>query len=598
MKNNFKIKFLKLVILIIVFSVGSKIVFAVDTVDINLKVYSGDNVLFNGPKTVNACVESPTVGASVTVNGKCAIEQSGLSNNWTWVYSPFGWLDELDGYATTPDYSKFWSWYNDLNYGLVALNQHILSSGEELLLTYNSFPLRLFVSKISGMVGDTITFTAEEKSTFNADWSDMLWTPSLGVSVVLGSQSCTTTIDGTCSITLENTGSLQAIGEKTLYVPSNALNIKVASLQNNNDWGFVYQTPPLSIPKAVAYLKNVHEIYKFESDSDLYTDWATIAYSAANVLEDTHDLIFSNLQNYATPSPLLTDNERRMMVLLSIGEDPHSFFNVNYVKILLDAFDGVQFGDISLVNDDIFALIPLSSVGYTISDDIIIKDISFILSKQNKNNGSWEDSVDLTAAAIQALHPFVSVTEVNTAISNASTYLRNMQRENGGWESVYSTSWAMQAMNTLNVLWVRNGRNPIDYFNSQQDEDGAMLLSGVTLENKMWATSYAIPAVLGKPWATIFKKFPKIIEDKVSISDTDENITKTINKTNKKVVTRDISGDNNKTINTQPSPDTLMASVVKNDISPIDKSIFTKMVIFTGSVISGLIQNGIRLLFP
>src|SRR3989344_3141234 len=104
-------------------------------VTIILKVYSGDEVLFDGPETVTACYESLiTANVPETVNGKCAIEQSGLSNTWTWDYAPSGWLDELGGHATTPDYSKSWGWFNNLNYGNVALNQHPLSSDEELLL--------------------------------------------------------------------------------------------------------------------------------------------------------------------------------------------------------------------------------------------------------------------------------------------------------------------------------------------------------------------------------------------------------------------------------------------------------------------------------
>src|SRR3989344_2375532 len=128
--------------------------YAADPVNITLKVYSGDTVLFDGPKTITPCAQSPDIidPLQFTVNGKCAIEQSGLSNTWTWNYTPSGWLDELGGYTTTPDYSKFWSWFDDLSLGGTGLNQHLLSANEELLLTFDSYPLRISASKNSGVV--------------------------------------------------------------------------------------------------------------------------------------------------------------------------------------------------------------------------------------------------------------------------------------------------------------------------------------------------------------------------------------------------------------------------------------------------------------
>lgn len=347
----------------------------------------------------------------------------------------------------------------------------------------------------------------------------------------------------------------------------------------NTDGGFVYKTPLLSIPKAVDYLKDTHRIYKFGSDSDLYTDWATIAYSAVGILDETHDLIYSNLKNYDVPSSLLTNNERRTMVLLSLGENPYYFMGVNYVESILDAFDGVQFGDEFFVNDDVFALIPLASVGYTVEDEIIIQDVAFILAKQNKNNGSWEDSVDLTAATIQALFPFQSIPGVSSSISKASNYLKNMQRENGGWDSVYSTSWAMQAMNTLNIFWTRSGQSPIDYFNSQQAEDGAILLSDASVQNKMWATSYVLPAVLGKPWAVIFTRFPKPVED-------------VVNKINLGVINNNIKNRENKNTAVVKENNLMQANTLESNHS------FVKTFLSAGSNFLDSIRNGIRQLFP
>ena len=107
-------------------------------------------------------------------------------------------------------------------------------------------------------------------------------------------------------------------------------------------------------------------------------------------------------------------------------------------------FDNVQFGEPDLVNDDIFGLITLLGAGYTVDDEIISSDIKFVLSEQ-KTNGSWEGSVDLTAAAVQALAPFDSLENVSDSINNAKKYLKDSQEEEGGWGSVYSTAWGLQA---------------------------------------------------------------------------------------------------------------------------------------------------------
>lgn len=104
-------------------------------------------------------------------------------------------------------------------------------------------------------------------------------------------------------------------------------------------------------------------------------------------------------------SSFLTDNERRAMAILALGKNPYDFNGVNYIEAILSEFDGDQFGETSLVNDDIFAIFPLSHAGYDSDDTEISNALDFIISKQ-KTNGSWENSVDVTAAAVQALSIF------------------------------------------------------------------------------------------------------------------------------------------------------------------------------------------------
>ena len=64
-------------------------------------------------------------------------------------------------------------------------------------------------------------------------------------------------------------------------------------------------------------------------------------------------------------------------------------------------------------------------------------------------------------------------------------------------------------MNALGATWKNNGKGVTDYFAAGQATDGAAAPSSDTLANRVWATSYAIPGVLGKPWSAIMQGVSK-----------------------------------------------------------------------------------------
>ena len=272
-----------------------------------------------------------------------------------------------------------------------------------------------------------------------------------------------------------------------------------------------------SVPYAISYLGSVQSSDGSFGGSDLYTDWAAIALAAATTSGSVQTNLLNYISSHTTISPLLTDTERHCIALLALGQNPYSYNGTDYVTPIVQSFDGTQFGDTGLDNDDIFALIPLARVGYTVNDTIIAKDIAFIISKQN-SDGSWDESVDMTAAAIEALQPFGSSNGIPDAITKASRYLQSMQASDGGFGSIYSTSWVAQAMNMLSVSWVKNGHTVSDYFASQQASDGAALTASETAQNRIWATSYVIPAVLGKPWSMIMHAVSKPVSSSPTTS--------------------------------------------------------------------------------
>jgi|GEM_PF-669044 len=249
----------------------------------------------------------------------------------------------------------------------------------------------------------------------------------------------------------------------------------------------------------------------------LYTDW--VAMGIAHIGSEA-DSLKAEIINYFKNTPLLsdtvTDNERHVMALMALGVDPYIGTEVNYIKKIVDSFDGEQFGDKDLVNDDIFAIIPLLKSGYTKDDEIIKKDINFIIGKQDKY-GSW-GSVDMTGAGIVALKNFTDIDGVKDAISKAEEYLKNEQDKDGGFDNSFSTSWAIQGL-SLNDSYSDEVKMGIEYLANNQKEDGG--LDNGDINTRIWSTSYAVPVIFGKNWNNIlvdFKK-PEIIEKIVKLEE-------------------------------------------------------------------------------
>ncbi|OGI68431.1 hypothetical protein A2738_00930 [Candidatus Nomurabacteria bacterium RIFCSPHIGHO2_01_FULL_42_15] len=385
--------------------------------------------------------------------------------------------------------------------------------------------------------GGSLTATAQKYNYETNAW-DILEGVSVGVTlpnpddawnpIVVSTHPVDDVGIATITIAEENTFTLGIVED--FYFPSYTVVVEKSEEDGENgseNEGTNGSNPTphsFSTADALSYLKSMQSEDGSFGDSDLYTDWAGIAFGSMNVGGSSKTKILSYFESNNEISSLLTDNERRAMTLLALDKNPYSFGDdeVNYIKAIVDEFDGEQFGDADLVNDDIFALIPLQNAGYNENDDMIIEDITFIISKQ-KSNGSWEESVDVTAAAIQALEAFDGVDGVSNALSQASAYLENEQNSDGGWGNVSSTSWAMQAESALNTSWSKNGKDGLDYLATGQEEDGAVSPTEETLENRIWATSYAVAGASGKSWGEIMNSVSKPSNQEENSGNNNEN---------------------------------------------------------------------------
>ena len=247
--------------------------------------------------------------------------------------------------------------------------------------------------------------------------------------------------------------------------------------------------------------------------SPLLTDWVAVALGAykgnnASVFYARNKLV-EWMEDNSISEGALTDFERRAMALMALGINPYTGTSINYIQAILDRFDGEQFGDANLVNDDIFALLVLLKAGYQENEEPVASALQFVLGSQ-RENGSWGDA-DMSAAAIQMLDLVLPVKERDEAIAKATAYLEEKQESTGGFGNVYSTSWVLQAIAATQGngdSWIIDNRTPEHFLALRQALDGG-LLQLESKENRIWATSYAIPAVLGQSWGSVLYQFEK-----------------------------------------------------------------------------------------
>ncbi len=265
--------------------------------------------------------------------------------------------------------------------------------------------------------------------------------------------------------------------------------------------------PEFSVPLALTFLAEQQNADGSFANT-LITDWAAIAFSASDP-----GAAKTKLRTYLLTAPSagsdITDHERRAMALMALGINPYTGTSVDYIAPIVAAFDGTQIGAV-FPHDDIFAIFPLINAGYSTSDDIIKKAVAYIVLKQN-TDGSWGDP-DSTAAAVQALTLTLSEPGVAEALTKAKEYLHTQQRTDGGFSNSSSASWVLQAISAFGEspsTWVSNAKTPLDYLTSLQQTDGGVDLATAGADNRAWATTYAVPGVLGTTWNSLLSSFSK-----------------------------------------------------------------------------------------
>lgn len=486
---------------------------ATSSVAVHLSIRTATTTLYDADVSVPACEESAS--STPALSGYCAVKASGLDSVWT----PWGdmlFLESVQGVANDFSSGLSWNWFSDLEYGQTSLDEHVLSEGESLLVTIGRMPLKIALSTSTPVVGATTTVSVLEFG-FDAGWNPA-WLPASTTTVSYAGLSATTTASGEVEFVATSTDPFIVYAEKEGFIGARtnvsprAVDVQTEQSHASSGKSGGGSSAPahryLDVAKAVSFLAS-NQRSDGSFGSDLYTDWAAIALSLLPY-SSARDKAARYLES-ASLSGSVTDFERRAMALMSLGIDPRSGTSVDYIAKIERAFDGTQIGDASLVNDDIFALFPLLKSGFASSDDIIKKTVAFIVSRQT-GEGSWEGSADLTSAAVQALSLVPSVDGVPASLSKARAYLAALPRTSGGFGNPYTTSWALQAIAAFGEApssWASDFYDPNDFLAIAQGDDGGVGDQSLGVNSRVWATAYAVPAALGKPWGAILSSFSR-----------------------------------------------------------------------------------------
>jgi len=296
------------------------------------------------------------------------------------------------------------------------------------------------------------------------------------------------------------------------------------------------QTFPLppDDPRVAAALEWLRGIQHDNGEIGSYIDsaWATVSIHASGQDPHTWSNPSSSLSvvDYLrqsvpqlTPNSRPTDYERNLLAIAHAGEDPTNFGGTDFIARVKGFFDGVQVGRKAQLNDDFFAVISLLAAGESSFDPVVQGSRTYILQNQNPDGG-WsylvglESDVDDTSAAVMALSAIDDPGD-RPVIDAALQFVNSRQNPDGGFSffggagegsSAASTAWAIDAIvatgdTPLSQRWqTASGKSPVDGLLSLQMAEGSFQCFLRTPQAEALTTSYAIAALLGRPYPGIF----------------------------------------------------------------------------------------------
>jgi hypothetical protein len=408
-----------------------------------------------------------------------------------------------------------WQYVIDGQYPFVGADDYLLEDGDEIFVYFGS-PRRVVLSDSAVTVNETFTATAQSYDPETDTYSAL---PGYTIGVTqpnpanpfspIEIATSTSAADGTAIFALATEGTYDVGLQEDFYFPTTPL---VVSSTSGSSGGGGSTNPETGFDIPAAYSLLVDGQNDDGSwESEIVTDWSAFSFALPGAPASTKSKLVSYLKEEEPSFESVRDYERHAIALMALNINPYTGGPEDYITPIVESFDGKQIDDPDLMNDDVFALIPLLHAGYTKNDPMIQSITRFVVSEQ-KNDGSWVNSVDVTAATVQALSQLRSLPGVTTALAKAEDYLHDAQQSDGGFGDPFVTAWTIQAIHALGqspVTWKVGDNTPLTYLEDIQEEDGGLTTSPDDYSTRAWATTYAIPAVKGLTWDDILRDFRK-----------------------------------------------------------------------------------------
>jgi hypothetical protein len=431
------------------------------------------------------------------------------------------------------DFCDNWQFVVNGQTPYVGIDKVILTGNEDIIFYFGT-PHRVNLTSNSFSVNSQIDVVAQKYDYTNNTWNSLnnvtisvgvkneqeLWNPTILKEIQVSNE-------GEANFELDTVGEyILGIKEDFLY-PSYTIFVTennedtTEDVSNNSSGstsgGVSQDVYNFSLEKLISFI-STNQKADGSFGGSMYTDWMALGISQNSNL----NLVSNNLKSYYRSNipdfSSLTDRERYILALLSLNINPYTHNNIDYVKPIVDSFDGQQIGDRTLFNDDIFALIILSHLGFDSSDEIIRETVSSLILKQGVD-GSF-GSIDMSAAALEALYNFKDINGVNNSINKIYEYLLSKQESDGNFGNIFSTSWVVSSLSNKSFSSNVTSKG-VEYLKKNQKEDGS-LIDGST-QNKIWLSSYVLPALNFYSWNDLLSHFsnPYDIED---TQNTQENV--------------------------------------------------------------------------
>lgn len=550
MKNSTLKKILACGIASVLIIVGFSPALAADQTSVHLRIEGSSATLFNGTVSVGDCSVTDTSGVSHDFSNKaiCALTEAANQQGFTYEFQDFGFglfLKKIGADDTPADFSKSWNFFISYDPASVGVDGYSVSAGEDILLAYAGYPaipLRV-TTPTSVTVGQPATFVVEKRTgeyDTNFTWHGA-WEQAADATLTVGSTAYTTDTNGQATVTLNTTSQVTAQATQDGLIRS-AINIlaplspsptptptpTVSPSPSPTPTATPTSTPTTTPPpsptptpngsvvssadrqdsarRALQYLRSKQDSQGL-IDGTVTSGWSAMAFGANNERATTINAGGRSLADGLASSSLssTTDIERHILAVRAGGLNPRSFAGKNLVADLKQKYSNQQFGDSSLVNDDIFGVLALLAADEPANSQEIDGTVSTILAKQN-SDGLWENT-DVTAAAIQALKAYADrggSHSVIDSLSKARGYLKNNQDSQGGFsENSATTSWSIQAIIALgenpNDWTTATGKNPWTSLLAYQNQNGSFGWKSAS-DTSAFMTAYAAPALLGVRW--------------------------------------------------------------------------------------------------